>query len=162
VWKTGGAAVHQAAPQELGGQHAGKDMRRRPGHPDPVVAPVDERSRRRRASIVTLRPVSPRRAAATATAQDDDPEASVIPVPRSQTRMRRRSGPRRLANCTLVRSGNSGWCSMLGPTRGEVHRLGVVHEEGAMGVAHAGRDRIAVDGQVQRVHRLDSGISASR
>mmetsp|Transcript_28683 Transcript_28683/g.54158 ORF Transcript_28683/g.54158 Transcript_28683/m.54158 type:complete len:204 (+) Transcript_28683:916-1527(+) len=39
-------------------------------------------------SIWTLRPVNPRRTAATTVAQDDEPEARVIPVPRSQTRMR--------------------------------------------------------------------------
>jgi hypothetical protein len=66
-------------------------MRGRPGHPDAGVAPVDAMSppssvRR------TERPVRPRRAAATATAQEEEPEASVMPVPRSQTRMRRWSG----------------------------------------------------------------------
>ena len=40
-------------------------------------------------SIRTCRPVRPRRAAATAVAQDEDPEAKVGPTPRSQTRIRR-------------------------------------------------------------------------
>ena len=42
---------------------------------------------------VATRSISPRRTALTNTAQDDEPEARVMPVPRSQTRMRNRSGP---------------------------------------------------------------------
>ena len=57
----------------------------------------------------------------------------------------------RCATWTLVRCGKSGWCSCAGPEGGEVDRLGILDEEGAVRVAHARRHRIAVDRQVQRV-----------
>jgi hypothetical protein len=50
--------------------------------------------------------------------------------------------------------GEEGVVLDLRAARGEVHGLGVIHEEGAMRVAHGGGDRIAVDGQVQGVGGL--------
>src|SRR6185312_5755297 len=54
-----------------------------------------------------LRPVSPRRAAATRVAQAPVPQARVMPTPRSHTRMRIRVGDSTVAVSMLQRSGNS-------------------------------------------------------
>src|SRR6185436_15280003 len=64
----------------------------------------------------TLRPVSPRRMAATAVAQAPVPQPKVTPTPRSHTRMRMRSLSSTCANSTLVRLGKRGRVSILGPS----------------------------------------------
>jgi hypothetical protein len=58
----------------------------------------------------------PRRAAVTTAAHAPDPQARVIPAPRSQTRKRRRSGPITWTMPIFARSGNSGLHSNGGPT----------------------------------------------
>src|SRR6185437_10394802 len=59
---------------------------------------------------------SPKRTAAPAAAQDEEPEACVSPAPRSQIRMKISLGPVGTASCTLVRLGNSPWFSRAGPS----------------------------------------------
>ena len=66
---------------------------------------------------------SPRRIAATAVAQAPVPQARVRPAPRSQTRSRIASSSI-VATLTLTRSGNSGSCSISGPSRVELDRVG--------------------------------------
>ena len=61
------------------------------------------------------RPVRPRRAVATPTAQAPVPQARVMPTPRSHTRMRTRVAERICTNSTFVRAGNSGSVSIRGP-----------------------------------------------
>ena len=56
--------------------------------------------------IWTFFPVKPRLFAATAVAQEEDPDAKVTPTPHSQTRILIWSGAVIDANCTFVRSGN--------------------------------------------------------
>ena len=67
-------------------------------------------------TISALRPVSPLRAAATKVAQAPEPQARVMPTPRSQTRRRMQPSPCTWATSTLVRSGNIAWLSITGPT----------------------------------------------
>jgi hypothetical protein len=90
VWKTGARRSMDSASRKSA-VSTPEDMRVGPVIQTPSVAPVDGdvAAIQRRCDRA---PVSPRRAAATAVAQEDEPEASVIPVPRSQTRMRRWSG----------------------------------------------------------------------
>ena len=59
---------------------------------------------------------SPRRTAALAAAQEDDPEACVSPAPRSQIRMKISFGPVGTASWTLVRFGKRAWFSRTGPS----------------------------------------------
>ena len=65
---------------------------------------------------VARRPHSPRRCAATRTAQAPVPQARVIPAPRSHTRMRSAPSPARCAASTLAPSGNNGSVSTSGPS----------------------------------------------
>ena len=108
-----------------------------------VVAPFDNRVRRHRRRSRRGGPVRPRRAAATRAAQAPVPQAGVMPAPRSQTRSRMRSGDRICATPILARWERSRSCSSTGPSHRQVDRVGVGDEEQCMGIAHAGRDRIA-------------------
>src|SRR5579862_4193265 len=67
-------------------------------------------------STSTLSSTSPRLYAATATAQAPVPQALVMPTPRSHTRMTRWPRSRTVTTSTLVRAGNIGWASSLGPS----------------------------------------------
>ena len=67
--------------------------------------------------IVILPSVKSFRTAAEATAHADEPDASVQPAPRSQTRTSTVSRARTRANCTLVRFGKAGCRSTSGPSR---------------------------------------------
>src|SRR6266849_1601091 len=67
-------------------------------------------------TISALRPVRPRRAAATSAAQAPLPQAMVMPAPRSQTRKRRRCGDSTWTMPILARSGKIGSCSSRGPS----------------------------------------------
>src|SRR5260221_7113657 len=67
-------------------------------------------------STVAARSVKPRRWQATKAAQAPVPQALVRPAPRSHTRRRMRSLALTWAKPTLTRSGNSRWCSIIGPT----------------------------------------------
>ena len=103
----------------------------------------------------TLRSASPRRMAATAVAQAPVPQASVMPTPRSQTRMRMRPGSSTWANSTLVRVGKEGQGFDPGTERGDRRLFSVRHEQHAMGIAHRDRaDRNARAANVQREIRL--------
>src|SRR5690606_8373717 len=62
----------------------------------------------------TLRPVSPLRGAATATAQAAEPQARVRPAPRSHTLTITCSGLCTAASEMLARSGKIGWFSSSG------------------------------------------------
>ena len=59
---------------------------------------------------------NPRRTAALAAAQEDEPEACVSPAPRSQIRMKTSLRPVGTTSCTFVRLGNSLCCSRAGPS----------------------------------------------
>ena len=72
-----------------------------------ALAAIPDATCRRRARRRTS-PQNPRRCAAAIVAQAPVPQASVMPTPRSHTRMRKRFGASTLTNSTLMRSGNSG------------------------------------------------------
>jgi hypothetical protein len=153
-----GARRSIRAPEEVGGQHAGKTC---------AVGPVIQTpsSRQSTSSVAAierqrhLRPVRPRARAATATAQEEEPEASVIrcPVPRPAC-----AGGRgeTLHELHIGAFGEERVVFVSGPKLFEVHRLGIVDEEGAMRVAHAGGDRVARRWAGAGVGLAASGMSA--
>ena len=74
--------------------------------------------------------------AAAATAQEDEPDASVHPAPRSQMRISTRSRARTRANCTFVRLGNAACVSIRGPELPDLVVVELLREDDAVRVSH--------------------------
>ena len=83
-----------------------------------------------------FRPVRPVKTPATQTAQAPVPQASVSPLPRSQTRIRTSSGESTSTNSALTRSGKCGSVSIRGPSPSTPSVGQLLDERDAMRIAH--------------------------
>ena len=105
----------------------------------------------------------PRRLAATAAAQAPEPQASVMPAPRSQTRSLSLSSPTSWATPMLARSGKNAVVLELRPKLGKRDGVGIVDEEGGVRIAHVGAHGILQGADTERqvigVAGLATGIS---
>ena len=99
---------------------------------------------------VTLRPVSPRRAAATAAAQAAVPQARVSPAPRSQVRSLKECRPGDLRERDIGALGKQRMMLEHRPEPGEIMRLDIIDEEDAMRVADIDHRRRAAAPAIDR------------
>ena len=119
-------------------------LRTRPGRSSARGRPsraTRSRVRRRAVGRSPRVPASPARTPATRVAQAAEPQASVSPTPRSQTRAVTSFRELIWAKVTLAFSGNIGCVSMRGSELRGVDARKIGHEENGVGIAHADRRR---------------------